>query len=142
MARGVLAVLAALVLIGAMSATALASPRWCEEDPIVVVDGQQVRIVTSVPFARLGDLSGPVEVSVVAPAGASVRVVVPPSHWFASTVSVAHATDAATSLTVSVLVRANASFPTQLSVYVAAGDALAVGGSSNVVTTVQVDLGR
>lgn len=60
--------------------TADAGWDWCEDDPIVTIDGRQFQMITGFPASQLDSLKGPVRYVVEIPSNAvNVTVEYPPS---------------------------------------------------------------
>lgn len=68
-----------LVISLAVGPVADAGVQWCEDDPIVTVDGRRFEMVTGVPQENLASLVGPIHYFVAVPQGAVVTVVYPPA---------------------------------------------------------------
>lgn len=75
------------VAASAVLVLALASPAsgagfdWCEDDPIVTVDGRRFQMVTGFPASQLGSLHGPVRYTIELPSNVqTVTIEYPPSR--------------------------------------------------------------
>lgn len=83
--RAVHLVLLGMLLVAAgfatQSRTAESSDWWCWDDPVLVVNGQAVRILAGVP-ATDGRLVRMAEITVVVPEGVEARLVASVSIWF------------------------------------------------------------
>lgn len=142
MGRAIAVVLAGALLIGATGTTAVAGPKWCEADPIVVVDGQQVRLVAAFAWANLGQVSG-VTYVVTVPAGSRVRVVTPPSAFVPNEGVILQFSDnGERALSATITVHAASSFDVTVTASAASGETQTIVGTSNSTIAVSVPLGR
>jgi hypothetical protein len=58
----------ATLIVGLSSRPALAGVQWCEQDPVVVINGTPVDIVSKLPYAEIPNVSGSVLFHVELPA--------------------------------------------------------------------------
>ena len=72
--RGFLVALCALVLTLVAVAPAAAGRRWCEADPVFLIAGRQVNVVTAIPEEYLSAVTGPVAVTLYVPDGVSAQL--------------------------------------------------------------------
>ena len=71
----------AIVLVLAVASPGGAGFDWCEDDPIVTVDGRQFQMITGFPASQLGSLHGPVRYSIELPRNVqTVTIEYPPSR--------------------------------------------------------------
>jgi hypothetical protein len=126
---------------------AVASPQWCEEDPVFVVNGATLDVTTGIPSDAVDTLSGPIEFELLVPVNATAAVLALPST-IPATAKVTKslpATGGLFSTTVPVVVRvsvpARGSFDTQTRITGTYGAlASTVWGKSNVTTKVSYAL--
>ena len=71
----------AIVITAALSAPASAAPKWCEADPVIVINGSWAQVVTKFDSTYLGAVTGPLAYDVYVPdfAYAYTSVYLPPS---------------------------------------------------------------
>lgn len=84
----------AVILLALFGSQAAARPvsaweSWCEEEPVVLVNGQPLIISVAVPQAALPLISGAAQIRVSVPAGVSASLIANDPRWFPDTVSFA-----------------------------------------------------
>lgn len=138
-------VLTLAVFLG-LGGRASAEVSWCEDDPILTVEGRTVRIVTRFAMADLASVTEPVLYEVAVPSNVGrVRVLSLPSP-VGGRVVVTHSLEpwsgsGVLPIRVRVTVSAASDFPTWVSVFGQAVEApLTVGGESNVATVIDLSL--
>jgi hypothetical protein len=77
----VFAFVVAIVITVALSAPAVAAPKWCEADPVITIDGSWAQVITKFDTAYLTTLTGPLAYDIYVPdfAYADTSVYLPPS---------------------------------------------------------------
>lgn len=81
--RGTSAAIAASLLVSLILGTSAsaASPKWCEDDPVVIVGHRATQITTKFAWGHLATVTGPVSYDIGVPEQylTSTRVILPPS---------------------------------------------------------------
>jgi hypothetical protein len=130
----------------ALGATATASPQWCEEDPVFVVNGALVDVTTAFPADFISSIKEPVAFELLVPSNAIAAVVslpgdVPLTAKITKSLPADGLLSLGTPVVVKVTVKANKSFDTKTKV---TGTYLwlssTVYGKSNVTTHVSYTL--
>ncbi len=130
----------------ALGATATASPQWCEEDPVFVVNGSLVDVTTAFPADFISSIKEPVAFELLVPSNAIAAVVslpgdVPLTAKITKSLPADGLLSLGTPVVVKVTVKANKSFDTKTKV---TGTYLwlssTVYGKSNVTTQVSYTL--
>jgi hypothetical protein len=77
----VLVFVVAIVITVALSAPAYAAPKWCEADPVIVINGQWAQVITKFDMSYLTALTGPLAYDIYVPdfAYPQTSVYLPPS---------------------------------------------------------------
>jgi hypothetical protein len=129
-----------------LGATATASPQWCEEDPVFVVNGSLVDVTTAFPADFISSIKEPVAFELLVPSNAIAAVVslpgdVPLTAKITKSLPADGLLSLGTPVVVKVTVKANKSFDTKTKV---TGTYLwlssTVYGKSNVTTHVSYTL--
>jgi hypothetical protein len=120
---------------------------WCEDDPILTVEGRTAHLVSRFAQADLASVTGPVLYEVAVPSNVgAVRVRTLPSR-VASRVTVTHSLDewsweGGLPMSVRVTVSATSDFPTWVRVFGPAVEPFTVSGYSNSATQISLALGE
>lgn len=93
----VFAFVVAIVITVALSAPADAAPKWCEADPVIVIEGSWAQVITKFDMSYLASVTGPLAYDIYVPDFAYPHTVVylppspvertvkvyplPPSYW-------------------------------------------------------------
>jgi hypothetical protein len=138
--------LALVISTLALGAGASASPQWCEEDPVFLVNGALVDVTTQFPGAYAGSVKDPIAFELLVPSNAIAAVVALPGD-LPMTAKITKSLPATGLLSlgvpviVKVTVKASASFDTKTNV---TGTYLWLSssayGKSNVTTQVKYTL--
>lgn len=131
--------LVSVLLTSVFGSTAFAAPEMCEGDPIIRVDGHQVRLATSFPWAQLSNVGG-VTFDITVPAGSSVAVTYTPSAA-KYTVNVSK-TGGDETLAAKITVNASTQFDVFVTVTSGSIGIRRLSGTSNTAINVTVPLGR
>ena len=77
----VFALVVAIVITVALSAPADAAPKWCEADPVIVIQGSWAQVITKFDMSYLATVTGPLAYDIYVPdfAYAQTYVYLPPS---------------------------------------------------------------
>lgn len=145
----ILALVIALVMTLALSAPADAAPKWCEDDPIIVIGGRWAQVLTKFETAYVPTITGPLHYDIYVPdfAYAYTQVFLPPSP-VAKTTSL-HALPASywpdwssekVKLEVRLFVPATATFTTLSDVTGSMKKAFRVRSASNTLTVFHISL--
>jgi hypothetical protein len=130
-----------LVLGGDAAAEVL----WCEDDPILTVEGRTVHFVSRFALADLASVHGPVLYEVAVPSNVGkVHVLTLPSR-VADRVTVTHSLDpwsweGGLPMVVRVTVNASSNFPMWVRVFGPAVETFTVSGFSNSATQISLAL--
>ena len=73
--RALLVAITSMVLTLILVAPVGAGRRWCEADPVFLIAGRQVNVVTAIPEEHVPAVTGPIAVTLYVPAGVSARLV-------------------------------------------------------------------
>ncbi len=137
----------AALIVAPLASPAWAGSSWCEDDPIVLVEGRQVKIVVGFEGGYLSALTGPIAFQISVPANVSVDVHTPRYHWVQEQVTVSRTLDPWSGtgdidVVVTVNVAARVTFPTVVNVSGGSVDRFSVGGTSNAVSSISLELAR
>lgn len=121
-------------------APALAGTKWCVVDPIITVDGRTSDVQVGFAESFISTVAPPVLFRFHVPSNSRVSLELPPSP-IAYTVELYYdlpprAKRDPVLVTVETLIQASESFETQTIVHVSRTVSIAVGGMSNVITTI------
>jgi hypothetical protein len=138
----------ALSLLLALGGSASAEVLWCEDDPIITVEGRTVHLVSRFAQTDLAAVRGPVLYEVAVPSNVGrVQVRLLPSP-VADRVTVAYSLDPWSGdgelpMAVRVTVSATRDFPTWVRVFgPAIGEPFTASGHSNQATRISLELGN
>ncbi len=147
MRRFIWSVLLALSIAPAFGATADAGAKFCEDDPIIIVEGREARVTTAFLQSYLETLTGPVRIEVIVPSNVTARIVELPSI-VPSTVVLARSDDrwdgrGDIEVDVKITVNATARFDTVTTVTgPAVRSPFTVDGRSNHTTKIELHFAR
>lgn len=138
--------LVSFVALGSLPTRGYAWEGWCEDDPAVIVNGQQIILDVAVPQQNLFSVNGVAQFVVTVPSNVSAGLLSNDPAWFAD--NIAFATDGrswngrgAIPVDVSVTVPGSESFPVRFVIQAPAGPLTkVVTGNSNEPITRHVEL--
>lgn len=146
----ILALVIALVMTLSLSSPADAAPKWCEDDPIVVIGGSWAQVLTKFESRYISTITGPLAYDIYVPDSvySYTRVYLPPSP-VAKTVNV-HAlptgywpdwsSPGKIKLEIRMLVPATSEFTTLSDVTGSMKKAFRVRSASNLLTVFHISL--
>ncbi len=131
----------------ALGTSAVASPEWCQNDPVLVVEGRQVHIVTAIAWSDVGKVTGPLSYEISLPANVHASVATPNGPALQSSVTIVRTTEewsgGGIPVTVRLTVSATEAFPTTVTVSGPGLDTtLTTQKSSSEPATIQFTLTR
>jgi hypothetical protein len=135
----------ALSVLLALGGLASAEVLWCEDDPILTVEGRTVHVVSRFAQTDLASVTGPVLYEVAVPSNVGVVHVLTLPSPVADRVIVKHSLEpwsweGALPMVVRVTVSAKSDFPTWVRVFGPAVEAFTVSGYANSATQISLEL--